>query len=141
MIVATFSSRTQTTLGLFFFSCSLLGCGRGPESIVGKAFDAFHENDSNGVNDVMSQQGLANAALYCGGAAINCLGQNYAGRGDTNGVSTELRSQLDTSAEVELRTTWSAIQGEYCQTYKLDKTDAGWRISFFDVPSLCTSPP
>jgi hypothetical protein len=85
----------------------------------------------------MSAQGLANAALYCQGSAVHCLAQNYAGGGKTRSLSTMLLSKSDTTAQVELRTTWVELQGQICQTYTVDKTSAGWRITFFAPPSLC----
>lgn len=58
----------------------LAACSRfsGPESVVRKAFDSYRANDSNAISELMSRQGLANAATYCGGNAINCLRANYA---------------------------------------------------------------
>jgi len=132
-------SACRSVSSLLLFVLCLTSCGRfrGPEWVVQKAFKAFQENDSNGVNQLMSQQGLANAALYCGGAAINCLRQNYAGGGEAKEIAAKLISESGGSAKVELRTTWSAMNGERCQTYSLDKTDDGWRITFFDAPTLC----
>ena len=89
---------------------------------------------------MMSQQGLANAALYCQGAVMNCLERNYAGAGTATRVSTKILSKSDTTAKVELRTTWSSVKGERCQAYTVDKTDAGWRVTFFDPPEPCTAP-
>lgn len=110
----------------------------GPAQVVEQAFTAFRQSDSNAINELMSEQGQANAAAYCGGAAINCLKSNYQSS-QLKSSSTTVASQSDTAAEVVLRTTWSDLAGEFCQTYKLDKTDNGWRITYFDQPQNCPS--
>lgn len=124
---------------LVCLALAALGCSElsGPGAIVKKAFNAFQSHNSNSLTALMSRQGLANAALYCQGETINCLEMNYAGAGHALSVSTKIISQSQSQAKVELRTTWSAIQGEHCQTFTVDKTDSGWRITFFDTPQLC----
>lgn len=116
------------------------GCGNlaGPGAIVKQAFSAFQAHNSNSLTALMSRQGLANAAVYCQGETINCLEMDYAGAGHAVTVSTKVISQSQSQAKVELRTTWSAVQGERCQAFTVDKTNSGWRVTFFAAPQLCT---
>ena len=126
---------------LLLAACYLVACARfsGPEGAVRKAFNAFQANDSNAISELMSRQGLANAAVFCGGDTINCLRQNYADNGRIESVVTKVLSESSSTAKVQLITTWADI-GKRCQTYTLDKTNHGWRITFFDVPTPCAGP-
>lgn len=108
-----------------------------PESIVTEAFSAFRQGNSFGVNTLMSAQGIANGATYCRGDATKCLRTNYADAGEPRSIKARVLSKSDSAADIELRTIWSAVEGEQCQTYNLDKTKDGWRITFFDGPRLC----
>ncbi len=117
----------------------ILACGMAstPDGTVTSAFKAFGKGDSEGINKLMSTQGLTNAAMFCGGATINCLRQNYAGAGEPKTVKAEVLKKNETAATVQLRTTWSTRNAELCQQFSLDKTNDGWRITFFDSPSSC----
>jgi hypothetical protein len=101
------------------------------------AFSAFRQGNSYGVNTLMSTQGIANGETYCRGAAMKCLKMNYADSGEPKSIKTRVLAKSDSAADIELRTTWSAVEGERCQIYNLDKTKDGWRIRFFDGPSSC----
>ena len=118
----------------------VIKAGPKPEVIVQEAFDAYRRGNSSGVDDFMSPQGLANAGMFCNGAAIQCLEQNYANNGEVRSVITKLLSNADGTARVELRTAWSSDVWVRCQTYTLDKTDGEWRITFFSPPYQCSSP-
>ena len=101
-----------------------------PTVVVETAFMAFQVGDSDTINGLMSQQGQTNSAL-------NCLHQNYPAQAGTLETSqTELVQTSDHTATVRLRTVWSE-RGERCQDYQLDKTDAGWQITYFSPPRKC----
>lgn len=121
------------TIGLLF----LVSCGgetkTGPEKIVEQVFSAYQEGNGNAINDLMSEQGRVNASVLCDGSVINCLNVNYRNAGELQDSRVEVKTQNENSADVILYTSWSD-GGEFCQVYNLDKTDNGWRITFFDEP-------
>ncbi len=131
------------------WQCLLVGmmmvtaaCGGGrdnstPSEVVATAFQAFQEGDNEGLNMLMSEQGLSNAVNYCGGEAIDCLLINYpeAG-GEMTAYAAQLLEEGKETARVRLQTTW-ATWGTRCQSYQLDMTEEGWRISFFSEADKC----
>lgn len=111
-----------------------------PESIVTDAFNAYRKGNSGGVSALMSEQGMSNSDIYCQGAAMNCLKSNYAGVGELKSIRTRALEKSDSEAKIVLQTIWliSGYENRRCQTYQLDMTKDGWRITFFDVPQTCS---
>lgn len=108
-----------------------------PEGAVQQAFDAYASGNSDGVSEQLSPQGLANASLFCGGQASECLAQNYRQFGKSLSTGVSVSEKTDTSARVLLKTTWAGYPTALCQTYSVDRTKDGWKITYFDVPRNC----
>lgn len=110
----------------------------GPGDAVEQVFAAYQDGNGDAINGLMSEQGQANAAALCSGAAINCLQSNYPAdkTGELESQEIEVVEENEHTATVRLRTVWSE-RGEKCQDFQLDSTDEGWRITFFSSPRNC----
>ena len=130
--------RMREILLIGAFALTLLGCSGGtPAGVVADAFTAYQSQNSGKLSDLMSPQGRANAALLCGGAAINCLQSNYARAGSVRLKKTFVSKETSTATSVILMTEWGSDGKTRCQAFTVDKVSEGWRISFFDSPKLC----
>lgn len=126
---------------MVLIACSGVGGGQaqdGPGDVVEQIFIAYQDGNSDAINGLMSEQGQANAAALCSGAAINCLQSNYPAdkTGELESQEIEVVEENEHTATVRLRTVWSE-RGEKCQDFQLDSTDEGWRVTYFSSPRNC----
>ena len=101
------NNRCLTVVLVGFVVLALAACSSPgtPKEVVERAFEVYRKGNSNAINNLMSEQGLSNASLYCGDAAITCLKSNYGNKGELISSYAEVTSETDTTAEVELHTT------------------------------------
>lgn len=129
-------------LFLSYLVVLVVGCtGNGrhpatPAEVVETFITAWEAGDSQGMDEHLSQQGQHNVAAYCNGTVTHCLTDNYQGNGELQTYRAEVVEETAETAQIRLHTTWSAA-GERCQTYELEKTEAGWQVTFFGRTRKC----
>jgi len=122
-----------------------------PAATVLRTFDAYRRGDAAAVQASLDFEGRQTAARWCeGGLGLECLRNNYVGRGDLLSRAVKVvSSQRDSDSGsdellvgVRLTSIWSAhlAPGQYtlCQTFTLSYAgNSEWRIRTFDQPRSC----
>jgi len=108
-----------------------------PEVSGQRAFDAYKAGNKAGVNQQLSRVDQVSAAFFCQGDGWDCMLQSYHGLGANQSHIVEVTRKTDASARVQLKTTWEKYPAPLCQEYSVDRTDAGWGISYIDVLKKC----
>ena len=148
--------RLVRRLVCIWMAMSATACGPppgDPAATVLRAFDAYRRGDAAAVQASLDFRGHENAQRWCkGGLALECLRNNYVGRGDLLSHAVEVTSRQrgedsdpdsdEWLAGVRLTTIWSAhlAPGQYtvCQTFTLSYAGTSeWRIRMFSHPYSC----
>ena len=121
-----------------------------PAATVLRAFDAYRRGDAAAVQASLDFKGQRTAAEWCkGGLALECLRNNYFGRGDLLSREAKVAApsyreedSVEDMVGVRLTTIWSAhlAPGQYtvCQTFTLTYVgNSEWRIRTFSLPWSC----